>query len=91
MIYKGEHPINWCPRCETAIADAEVEHDHKQGMIYTIPFMTDSGEVLIATTRPIYLPACVALSVHPEDKRYNAFDRWEGEGACIGADGSNHR
>jgi len=71
MIYKGEHPINWCPRCETAIADAEVEHEHKQGKIYTIPFMTDSGEVLIATTRPIYLPACVALGVHPDDERYN--------------------
>ncbi len=71
MIYKGEHPINWCPRCETAIADAEVEHDHKNGKIYTIPFSTDQGEVLIATTRPIYLPACVALSVHPADERYN--------------------
>jgi len=70
MIYKGEHPINWCPRCETAIADAEVEHEHRKGRIYTIPFKTDMGEVLIATTRPIYLPACVALSVHPNDERY---------------------
>ncbi|MFH2111100.1 MAG: valine--tRNA ligase [Candidatus Bathyarchaeota archaeon] len=70
MIYKGEHPINWCPRCETAIADAEVEHDHKQGKIYTIPFKVSGGEVLIATTRPVYLPACVALGVHPGDKRY---------------------
>jgi len=70
MIYKGEHPINWCPRCETAIADAEVEHDHKQGKIYTIPFQVPGGELLIATTRPIYLPACVALGVHPGDKRY---------------------
>jgi valyl-tRNA synthetase len=71
MIYKGEHPINWCPRCETAIADAEVEHDHKRGNMYTIPFETEDGEVLIATTRPIYLPACVALGVHPGDSRYN--------------------
>jgi len=70
MIYKGEHPINWCPRCETAIADAEVEHETKRGRIYTIPFYTDDGEVLIATTRPVYLPACVALGVHPEDERY---------------------
>jgi len=70
MIYKGEHPINWCPRCETAIADAEVEHETKRGRIYTIPFFTEDGEVLIATTRPVYLPACVALGVHPEDKRY---------------------
>jgi valyl-tRNA synthetase len=71
MIYKGEHPINWCPRCETAIADAEVEHDNKKGYLYTVPFETETGELLIATTRPIYLPACVALGVHPGDKRYN--------------------
>jgi valyl-tRNA synthetase len=71
MIYKGEHPINWCPRCETAIADAEVEHEHKSGKIYTIPFGTEMGDVLIATTRPIYLPACVALGVHPGDERYS--------------------
>ena len=70
MIYKGEHPINWCPRCETAIADAEVEHETKRGKIYTIPFFTEDGEVLIATTRPVYLPACVALGVHPGDERY---------------------
>jgi valyl-tRNA synthetase len=70
MIYKGEHPINWCPRCETAIADAEVEHETKRGRIYTIPFYTEDGEVLIATTRPVYLPACVALGVHPADERY---------------------
>lgn len=70
MIYKGEHPINWCPRCETAIADAEVEHETRRGRIYTIPFYTEDGEVLIATTRPVYLPACVALGVHPEDERY---------------------
>jgi valyl-tRNA synthetase len=71
MIYKGEHPINWCPRCETAIADAEVEHDHKTGKIYTVPFKVPGGELLIATTRPIYLPACVALGIHPGDKRYS--------------------
>ena len=70
MIYKGEHPINWCPRCETAIADAEVEHETRRGRIYTLPFVTEDGELLIATTRPVYLPACVAVGVHPEDERY---------------------
>ncbi len=69
-IYKGTHPINWCPRCETAIADAEVEHNNKNGVIYTIPFETETGDVLIATTRPVYLPACVALGVNPDDERY---------------------
>jgi len=70
MIYKGEHPINWCPRCETAIADAEVEHETRRGRIYTLPFVTEDGELLIATTRPVYLPACVAVGVHPGDERY---------------------
>ncbi len=70
FIYKGTHPINYCIRCETAIADAEVEHKNKNGAIYTIPFETETGEVLIATTRPVYLPACVALGVNPDDERY---------------------
>ena len=84
MIYKGEHPINWCPRCETAIADAEVEHESKNGRIYTIPFQVPGGELLIATTRPIYLPACVALGVHPGDERYNKLIGREAEVPVFG-------
>jgi valyl-tRNA synthetase len=71
MIYRGEHPINWCPRCETAIADAEVEREKRTGRFYTVAFGLDDGELLIATTRPEYIPACVAVGVHPEDTRFN--------------------
>jgi valyl-tRNA synthetase len=70
MIYKGEHPINWCPRCETAIADAEVERAERIGRIYTINFKVEGEDHLVATTRPEYIPACVAIGVNPNDERY---------------------
>ena len=75
LIYRGEHPVNWCPRCETAIADAEVEYESRTTKLYYIKFrLADSGESLtIATTRPEYLHACVTVAVHPEDERYRKY------------------
>ena len=70
LVYRGEHPINWCPRCETAIADAEVEHIKKEGRLAYVRFKLKEGTLLIATTRPEYIPACVAVAVHPDDDRY---------------------
>ncbi len=73
-IYQGTHPINWCPRCETAIADAEVEHKPKQGQLHHIKFQLEDGKaVTIATTRPELLSSCVSVAVHPDDKRYQKY------------------
>ncbi|MFB6104420.1 MAG: valine--tRNA ligase [Halobacteriaceae archaeon] len=71
-VYRDEHPVNWCPRCGTAIADAEVEPIDQTGTLYTITFPhAEDGEGLeIATTRPELLPACVGLAVDPDDDRY---------------------
>jgi valyl-tRNA synthetase len=71
FIYRGKHPVNWCPRCETAIADAEVEYDTRQAQFHYIKFSLEEGGFLeIATTRPELIPACVTVAVHPEDERY---------------------
>jgi len=75
LIYRGEHPVNWCPRCETAIADAEVEYGDRNTKLNFIKFKL-AGEkkaLTIATTRPEYLPACVVVAVHPNDERYKKY------------------
>ncbi|AIY90211.1 Valyl-tRNA synthetase [Geoglobus acetivorans] len=67
LIYRGEHPVIHCPRCETTIALAEIEYKSGKTKLNYIKFDDD---VIIATTRPELIPACVAIAVHPEDERY---------------------
>ncbi|WP_436936083.1 valine--tRNA ligase [Halovenus marina] len=71
-VYRDEHPVNWCPRCETAIADAEVETEEGvEGTLYYITFPgVGNDDIEIATTRPELLAACVSMAVDPEDERY---------------------
>ncbi|UCH70536.1 MAG: valine--tRNA ligase [Candidatus Bathyarchaeota archaeon] len=75
FIYKGTHPVNWCPRCETAIADAEVEHLTREGSLHYIRFQLQDkkSSLTIATTRPELLPACVTVAVNPNDERYRQY------------------
>ncbi|MDR0471530.1 MAG: valine--tRNA ligase, partial [Nitrososphaerota archaeon] len=72
FMYQGTHPVNWCPRDETAIADAEVDHIKKEGNLHYIKFHLVGSEeyLLIATSRPEFIPACVAVEVNPNDERY---------------------
>lgn len=72
LIYKGDYIVNWCPRCHTAIADDEVEHEEENGKLYHIcyPFADGSGSVIIATTRPETMLGDTAIAVHPTDERY---------------------
>ncbi len=73
QIYRDDHPVNWCPRCGTAIAFAEVEYDSRTTNLNYMRFVSADGEMQIATSRPELLPACVAVAVHPDDQRYQSF------------------
>ncbi len=72
LVYKANYPVNWCPSCMTALADAEVEYRDNVNKLNFIKFqVADSGPedyVLIATTRPELLCTCQAVAVHPDDK-----------------------
>jgi valyl-tRNA synthetase len=72
LIYRGNYIINWCPRCATALADLEVEHEETEGRLYHIryPYTDGSGDIIVATTRPETMLGDTAVAVHPEDDRY---------------------
>ncbi|MGB6970885.1 MAG: valine--tRNA ligase [Desulfobulbales bacterium] len=73
LIYRGDYIINWCPRCHTALADLEVEHEPTAGRLYNIryPFTSGDGYLVVATTRPETMLGDTAVAVHPADERYN--------------------
>ncbi len=75
LIYKGDYIINWCPRCQTALADLEVEHEPLDGYLYYIkyPLADREGYITVATTRPETLLGDTAVAVNPDDPRYQAY------------------
>ncbi len=83
LIYKGNYIVNWCPRCGTALANDEVEHEPNHGHFWYVRYPVVgsakgvTGEaykdyVMVATTRPETLPGDTAVAVNPKDERYAA-------------------
>jgi valyl-tRNA synthetase len=70
-VYQKLGPSMWCTKCQTAIAQAELEDLEKQSnFVFVRAEVEGGGELVYATTRPELLHACVCISVHPDDKRY---------------------
>ena len=72
LIYKGSRIINWCPKCRTALSDAEVEYKDMPGAFWHIryPIENSDEEFIIATTRPETMLGDTGVAVHPDDERY---------------------
>jgi valyl-tRNA synthetase len=70
--YRQEAPTLWCTNCRTGVAQAEIDDKaDAPSQFTTIPFALDEGgSLLIATTRPELLAACVAVFVNPSDDRF---------------------
>ncbi len=70
LIYRGHRIINWCPRCLTALSDAEVEYKDQPGCFWHIkyPIKGEDGYVVVATTRPETMFGDTAVAVNPEDE-----------------------
>ncbi|MBW9151156.1 valine--tRNA ligase [Clostridium estertheticum] len=72
LIYKGNRITNWCPKCMTAISDAEIEFEEQEGHFWHIKYpIVGTDEFLeIATTRPETMLGDTAVAVNPNDPRY---------------------
>ncbi|HNP79674.1 MAG TPA: valine--tRNA ligase, partial [Candidatus Pacearchaeota archaeon] len=75
VLVREEVPILWCPYCQTAISQSDIEDKERESIMNYISFPLNNNEdAVIATTRPELLPACVALYYNPEDERYKGLN-----------------
>jgi valyl-tRNA synthetase len=67
LIYRGRYIVNWCPSCETAISDEEVEFREEDSKLWYIsyPFTDGGGEIIVGTTRPETMLGDVAVAMSP--------------------------
>ncbi|MBE2238870.1 MAG: valine--tRNA ligase [Caldilineaceae bacterium] len=74
LIYKGNYLVNWCPRCQSAISDLEVDYTEVNGRFYTFRYpLKEGGFLEVSTTRPETILGDTAVAVHPDDPRYQEF------------------
>jgi len=71
LIYRGDRIINWCPSCQTALSDAEVEYEEQDSHLWHIRYPGHDGkDIIVATTRPETMLGDTGVCVNPADERY---------------------
>ena len=72
LIYRGNRMINWCPACQSALSDAEVEYKEQASHLWHIRYPGADGSegVIVATTRPETMLGDTGVAVNPNDERY---------------------
>ncbi len=73
-IERKEEPVIWCPKCQTSLSQADLEDREEEGYLNYIKFYAGEEELIVATTRPELIPACVALFFNPRDERYKQLE-----------------
>ncbi|MBX8633818.1 MAG: valine--tRNA ligase [Candidatus Thermoplasmatota archaeon] len=75
LAYRGTFPVNWCPHCNTSLADAEVEREDRKSKLYYVEFpVRERDKITIATSRPELIGACQAILFKTGDKRYSELE-----------------
>src|SRR5579864_7349592 len=71
LIYQGDYIVNWCPRCQTALSDLEVEHEESEGSLWHIryPVVGSDEFIVVATTRPETMLGDTGVAINPLDPR----------------------
>jgi valyl-tRNA synthetase len=71
LIYQGDYIVNWCPRCQTALSDLEVEHEESDGSLWHIryPVVGLDEDIVVATTRPETMLGDTGVAINPLDPR----------------------
>lgn len=76
LIYKGPYIVQWCPKCNTAIEDVEMEYEERKEKLYYVEYKikgSDDKSVTVATTRPETIFADVAIAVFPNHPKFKKF------------------